>query len=130
MLPLRLGTSGSLTILTHALCSFPALPFLALKALVQLQRYDEAGTELLSMAADPQAPLTLTLPAIDTLLAFAAGPCLGAVQSAANLILVGRNATNSPMSSRLNLLRGFRQQAGSFCCRNVHLKMQMCPGPS
>ena len=69
-------------------CSFSALPYLALKAYTQLQRFDEAGTELLALAADPEASIDLCLAAIDTVMGSAALPCLDAVKSAATILQV------------------------------------------
>ena len=77
-------------------CSFPALPYLALKAYTQLQRVDEAGTELLVLAADPEASIDLCLAAVDTVMGFAALPCLDAVKSAATILQVTYKAEYTP----------------------------------
>ena len=102
MLDFRTGRCGLHTRLSKLLsdlllpCSFPALPFLALKAYTQLQRFDEAGTELLALAADPEASIDLCLAAIDTVMSSAALPCLDAVKSAATILQVNSKAECQP----------------------------------
>ena len=97
--PARCGLLTRLTKLLGDLlppCSFPALPYLALKAYTQLQRFDEAGTELLALAADPEASIDLCLAATDTVMGSAALPCLDAVKSAATILQVNYQAECHP----------------------------------
>ena len=63
---------------------------------MQLQRHDEAGTELLALAADPEASIDLCLAAIDTVMGSAALPCLDAVKSTATILQVNCEAECHP----------------------------------